>query len=122
MMMMSAPSAEREDEAALERMRAAAEDFSSDIPSFQEAGDFASLARGLGAHQRVAETACAALDALTALCSATTRAEVAKLAVANVVSCALHPIFFLVVLSCAWREVPLTSRPHTAGCCDGPAH
>ncbi len=75
-----------EDDATLERMRAAAEDFMSDIPSFQEAGDFASLARGLGVHQRVAETACAVLDALTTMCSAKNRAEMAKQAVANIVS------------------------------------
>ena len=74
------------DEATLERMRAAAEDFMSDIPSFQEAGDFASLARGLGVHQRVAETACAVMDALTTMCSAKNRAEMAKQAAANIVS------------------------------------
>jgi hypothetical protein len=75
-----------EDEATLERMRAAAEDFMNDISSFQEAGDSASLARGLGVHQRSAETACAVLDALTTMCSAKTRAEMAKQAVANIVS------------------------------------
>lgn len=60
-----------------ESMRAA-EDFVQDVPSFESASDFASLASGLSKHMRNTEAACAALQALTAICRKENRGEIGR--------------------------------------------